>query len=341
MAKSWSGSTINRPRIAALSLSLLIAPCLAAAVGAQTPAVLPDQQAADRALDVYAVPGRLVLLPDGRKMNIYCVGNGSPTIVLETGLDSGGTMDWRSVQGQMAKKTRTCSYDRAGYAFSDPGPLPRDPSHIAADLHGLLGNAGERAPFLLVGHSMGGIYVRAFARAYPAQVAGMVLVDSSSAGQNDAAPAGKSDQTRFLSTLRDCLQQARVQSIRPGTACMAAPPANSSSALKAALYKNTARLSAFQTLMSEYQGFLALPPATDQTRLGSIPLTVLYVHHPELKDADAIWADLQKQLATLSDKGSAKLVAGSGHFIEIDKPEVLIAAVDDMVDQLRAETTRH
>ena len=92
------------------------------AVHAQTPAADSDQQTAGRALDIYAAPNRLVSLPDGRKMNIYCVGNGSPTIVLETGLDAGGTLDWRSVQGQIAKKTRTCSYDRAGYAFSDPVP---------------------------------------------------------------------------------------------------------------------------------------------------------------------------------------------------------------------------
>lgn len=153
----------------------------------------------------------------------------------------------------------------------------------------------------------------------------------------------KQKKQKFVSTVRNCLADARAQIIRAGTACLPAPPANSSYALKAALYKNTAKPSVFQTMMSEYQGFLTLPPATDKAKLGSIPITVLYVRHPELREADAVWEGLQKQLAGLSDKGSAIFVADSGHFIEIDQPQALISAVDEMVDQIRdsAKTVRH
>ena len=171
----------------------------------------------------------------------------------------------------------------------------------------------------------------------------MVLIDFSTAGQNDLAPVGKTEEARLRSTVRNCLADARARIIRAGTACLPAPPVNSSYALKAALYKNTAKPSVFQTMMSEYQGFLTLPPATDKAKLGSIPIAVLYVRHPELKEADAVWEGLQKQLAGLSDKGSAIFVADSGHFIEIDQPQALISAVDDIVNQVRspAQTMRH
>ena len=331
MAKSWNGSIIKGACVAALLMSAPAARAQAPASGVPT---------ADRSLDIYAAPNRLVALPDGRKMNIYCLGSGSPTIVLETGADSGGTMDWRRVQSDIAKKSRTCSYDRAGYAFSAPGPFPRDISHLNSDLHALLAAAGERGPFLLVGHSMGGPYVRAFARTWPGDVAGMVLIDSSSAGQGDIAPLARADAARFAAKLRDCTEQARVQMIRPGTQCMAAPPANASIQLKDALYKNTTKVTAFETLRSEYDGFLALAPATDTASLGAIPLTVLYVHHPEYKEVDVLWEGMQKKLATISSKGALKLVANSGHFIEIDQPQALIGAIDDVVDQVRG-STRH
>jgi pimeloyl-ACP methyl ester carboxylesterase len=114
-------------------------------------------------------------------LHINCVGEGSPTMILESGL---GTMsaDWANVQPEVAKTTRVCAYDRAGTGWSEPGPEPRDPRQIARELHALLGKAGIDGPYVLVGQSFGGLYARMYAARYPNEVEGMVLVDASHPG---------------------------------------------------------------------------------------------------------------------------------------------------------------
>jgi pimeloyl-ACP methyl ester carboxylesterase len=112
----------------------------------------------------------------GRSLNIFCSGEGSPTVILEGNWGSPG-YSWTYIQRAMAKFTHTCWYDRAGYGWSDPGPFPNHSDSIARDLHKLLTAACIRPPYVLVGHAMGGFHVRVFQGFYPSEVAGMVLVD--------------------------------------------------------------------------------------------------------------------------------------------------------------------
>ena len=126
---------------------------------------------------------------DGHRMHMDCVGNGSPTIVLDAGLGDDGLI-WGGVQPVLAKSTRVCSYDRAGFGLSDALPGPRDADHIAAELHGLLAAAGIDGPIVLMGHSIAGIYIRDYATKYPADVAGLIFVDGSTPLQ-DQNPAFK------------------------------------------------------------------------------------------------------------------------------------------------------
>jgi pimeloyl-ACP methyl ester carboxylesterase len=121
-------------------------------------------------------PGRLVDVSGDTRMHIYCTGEGSPTVVLDAGLN-GGTMSWAKVQEQVSNHTRVCSYDRAGMSWSEPGPKPRTFMRIADELHALLQAAGEDGPYVVVGHSVGAHTIRFFAQEYPADVAGIVLVD--------------------------------------------------------------------------------------------------------------------------------------------------------------------
>jgi pimeloyl-ACP methyl ester carboxylesterase len=121
-------------------------------------------------------PGRLVDVGGGINMHIYCTGEGSPTIVLDAGLN-GGTMSWAQVQEQVSNHTRVCSYDRAGMSWSEPGTKPRTYMKIADELHVLLAASGEEGPYVLVGHSVGAHTVRFFVQKYPTDVAGVVLVD--------------------------------------------------------------------------------------------------------------------------------------------------------------------
>jgi alpha-beta hydrolase superfamily lysophospholipase len=111
---------------------------------------------------------------NGHKMHMYCTGSGTPTIVLEAGLGDDAIV-WRGVQPALSKTTRVCAYDRAGLGWSDPLPPPRDADHIAADLHDLLREAKITGPVVLMGHSMGGIYLRDYASRYPENVAAAAI----------------------------------------------------------------------------------------------------------------------------------------------------------------------
>lgn len=124
----------------------------------------------------YPPPGQLVDV-GGYRLHINCVGTGSPTVVLESGMFASSSL-WAWVQPEMAHHTRVCAYDRAGMGWSDPGPMPRDARQIAAELHTLLLAAHETGPYVLVGHSLGSASVRVYAARYPSEIAGVVLVDA-------------------------------------------------------------------------------------------------------------------------------------------------------------------
>jgi pimeloyl-ACP methyl ester carboxylesterase len=125
-------------------------------------------------------PGKLIDL-GGHQLHLLCTGTGSPTVVVETGLGD-FSFDWTLVQHEVSRFTRICTYDRAGYAWSDPGPKPRTFAQINLELHDALQKLGERGPFVLVGHSYGGPVMMNYAAVYPQDAAGMVLVDSAFEG---------------------------------------------------------------------------------------------------------------------------------------------------------------
>jgi len=134
----------------------------------------PFAEAADA--KAYPPPGQLVDV-GGYRLHIYCTGSGGPTVVVEAGLGDWST-SWGFVQSEVEKTTRVCTYDRAGMGWSDPGPLPRDAAQFAKELHTLLQNADVPGPYVMVGHSLGGLGVRVFVHEYASEVAGVVLIES-------------------------------------------------------------------------------------------------------------------------------------------------------------------
>lgn len=126
--------------------------------------------------EIYAHPGQLVSAGDGAKLNIYCMGQGSPTVVFDSGFEDWAPA-WAAVQPRVAGFTRACSYDRAGAGFSTPGPMPRTSERIADELYAALHNAGISGPYILAGSAFGSYNIRAFADRHNAEVAGLVLVD--------------------------------------------------------------------------------------------------------------------------------------------------------------------
>jgi len=148
--------------------------------------------------EIYTRPGTLVPA-DGTRLNLYCMGNGSPAVVFDSGWEDWAPV-WTIVQPEVAKWTRACSYDRAGAGFSDPGPLPRTSVRIADELRSALHNGGIKGPYILVGHAFGGDNVRTFAARHPGEVAGLVLVEA----DVTSSPEERRGQARLIASLREC-----------------------------------------------------------------------------------------------------------------------------------------
>jgi pimeloyl-ACP methyl ester carboxylesterase len=149
----------------------------------------------------YPPPGQLIDV-GGHRLHLYCTGSGSPTVVLEPG-GGASSSDFGWITPAVARDTRVCVYDRAGRGWSDPADGPQDGAHIAADLHTLLQRAQVPGPYVLAGHSFGGLYVQSFAAQFPDQVAGMVLLDSTAPKPGPAQPinAGSGDMVHRVAAL--------------------------------------------------------------------------------------------------------------------------------------------
>jgi len=284
----------------------------------------------------HPMPGRLVDV-GGYKMHINCGGQGIPAVILDSGLGD-SYVSWRKVQPQIAKFTQVCSYDRAGLGYSESSPHPRTSKVMAEELHTLLHNAGILPPYVLTGHSMGGYNVRLFASLYRSEVAGMVLVDSSHPDQ----------EKRFPQALND-LDKTWVREQEFFTFSM---PFGIPRVL--GFCGNDAQVRAVDCNFHSYREGLAALKAFSESAaqaatvrsLGDLPLAVLS-HDPEVPEpevpADLVkpmndaWEEMQDELAHLSTRGTRTVAKNSSHYIQIYRPDLVIAAIRGVVDQARQE----
>jgi pimeloyl-ACP methyl ester carboxylesterase len=272
----------------------------------------------------------------GYKMHIDCAGEGSPTVILESGL--GDTyVSWRKVQPQIAKLTRVCSYDRAGLGYSESSSQPRTSTVIAGELHALLRAAGVAPPYVLVGHSMGGYDVRLYASLYRHEVAGMVLVDASHPDQENRFPPE--------------FKNIEGTEIREGEFMEFAMPFGVPRLLNLCDDDPVLRAAEcnFQTMREDIAEFKSRRESAAQTAatgaLGDMPLAVLS-HDPDKPSADLpedlakpindAWEKMQEELVHLSTRGTRVIAKNSSHYIQIDRPDVVIDAVRGVVEQARA-----
>ncbi len=289
-------------------------------------------ESAAEAADVRAnpPPGQMVDV-GGYRLHINCMGTGSPTVVIDAGWGD-WSLGWSSVQADVAKTTRVCTYDRAGMGYSEAGPLPRDAEQFAGELHTLLDRAGIPGPYLLVGHSLGGLPVRVFTHEYPAEVAGVVLVDSMSPGQarEPAADASSTTPTgagrSSIPALLARFGVLRLVSGPPGPAPNLSPQAKEAYAA----FSVTPRSA--QAWADEGTGVPAsLTQAGAVKSFGDLPLIVL----SRGLDQDPDWQRMQAELLKLSSNSQAMIADKSGHNIHYDQPEAAVAAIVKMVEQLR------
>ena len=262
----------------------------------------------------------------GHRLHLNCTGTGSPTVVLENGLSETSPL-WSAITAQVSRTTRICAYDRAGQGWSDDVTHPQDGIAVATDLHTLLARAGEHGPYVLAGHSVGGTLAMTYAARYPAQVAGMVLLDSSSPHQFTALP----DFPRTYALMRRLLPVvptlARVGGLQltPQSASTALPPNAAAQVQSFATSPRGAR-----SMRDEHSQLRAVfAQAQALTTFDSKPVAV--VTSRANADGTTGWTAAQDRLAALSTN-STHWVADTTH----------VGLLDDAAgstDSIRAITT--
>ena len=301
--------------------------------------------------EIYTRPGTLVPA-DGTRLNLYCMGSGSPAVVFDSGWEDWAPV-WTIVQPEVAKWTRACSYDRAGAGFSDPGPLPRTSVRIADELRSALHNGGIEGPYILVGHAFGGDNVRTFAARYPAEVAGLVLVEA----DVTSSPEERRGQARLIASLREC--RDAIAAGKPLPALPGRPARTCAQqffrGLPEAMWSpelNTKLLELAQTKVAMYDAYISEMEQMPQDEtylekhsrpLGSLPIRVLSTGNHgihALDQAHPLNAEQQKyehevareQAGWLALSSNAKqlFTDKSSEYIPFDQPSFVVEAIHEV-----------
>lgn len=362
----------------ALGLSLLTASAIAAAQPAATsqavqtpvPQVAATPSKVEPGLAAEYVRPHMLVDIGGRKLNLFCMGEGKTTVLFDAG-GSDWSVIWALVQPAVARNARACSYDRAGLGYSDSDPGPRTPFAIADDLHKLVRAAGLTRPLVLVGHSLGGFNMKLYSALYPEDVAGLLLIDPSEERDSDrtrnfitqgwgASIAAQSELSgqRFLSALisryRGCAEAAERAPLDPTSISYrrctdpVRPALGPIIAAERAVVQRTAQYQRAQA--SEIAYSVYGDPRADSVYanlfrpgvIGARPLIVLTSPEDDsaepLDAADAAAGNrLHDETALLSTSGCREVVTGTGHNIEIDRPDAVIDAVNRMIRQVNAK----
>jgi pimeloyl-ACP methyl ester carboxylesterase len=290
-------------------------------------------------------------------LSIDCRGQGSPTVILDSGLGV-PAIGWNPVQTEVAKFAHVCSYDRAGYGWSGATSAPRTSIQIAKELHALLEAANEKGPYILVGHSFGGYNVRVYNGQYPNDVAGMVLVDASHEDQNDRMPPAM--QAFMKKTVEQLKRQEmlapwliRFGIVRFSQRNQGEAPGVSKEFGQEMLYLQM-QPKFIEASASEMGSFVE---SANEVRaagnLGDKPLVVLTagksadasqlppgIPKKEFDDFHTLWVnDLQVKEAHLSTRGERIMVPDSTHMIPFERPDVIISAIHSVYNAANVTTT--
>ena len=300
----------------------------------------------------YAVTDGAATLPDGRRIQFVCMGEGSPTVILTAGFGDWGAT-WRKVHRPIAGHTRVCSWDRPGVGFSDAS---------AADLEAALVTAGLAGPYVMVGHSLGAYESMTFTDRHPDQVVGFVSVDGSFPDQMARFREG-SPTIMAMGDEMEAAEAARtsrcILDLRAGRVVFGGPdpdgclkfPADYPAAVSAAMAGLDAdgRRLATQVSLGEHLERSAAGLANPARDYGDIPLVVLTagatptdLPEPVLAawpQHEAVWMRGHDAVAALSSRGVNRVIPDAGHYIQMDRPDVVIATVIEVVEAARARAS--
>ena len=282
-------------------------------------------------------PGTLVDV-GGRKLHLYCTGKGGPSVILEAGADS-FSVDWALVQPKIAKTRRVCSYDRAGYGWSDPGPEWDTVEQVAHDLETALRNAGEHPPYLLVGQSMGGLFVRWYQHEHPDQVAGMVLVDT----YETTAPVNGKQVPLYTLTKEQLqtnlpppssLKKPRVPTEVHPPFDKVPPDVQKTHLWLERHFFETLDFNKGPAMMESWRSAFSILHQTSlkQDSLNGLPLVILTRENINEDEREQ-----QNDLLHLSSGAKQTIAVHSGHFIQIERPDLVVGSIDEILSTQPAQ----
>ena len=286
-------------------------------------------------------PGNMYRV-NGRFMRLQCMGQGSPAIVLEAGGGKDG-LTWAGIQPKLALHTQVCSYDRAGLGWSDPGRTPRDADHVATELHGLLASAHIHVPVVLMGHSMGGLFVRDYAAHYPTEVAGLVFEDSSSPLQNRQPAYRAFEEPRKGTRFDEFLNEATIELGIPRLLGMCSGSSDQVKGISQRIFYEDRCHEPFRAMEAEMEAFdLSGQETVNTGPFGDMPILILF--HDLAIDASNIPQSLieetkvnQDAFLRLSTRTHRVIVKISGHSVHFDRPDVVEREVDDFIERIRGD----
>lgn len=291
----------------------------------------------------YPAPGLLIEVNE-HQLHLRCMGQGSPTIIMEAGLNE-FSLTWSRVQPSLAEISRVCVYDRAGLGWSDASSRPRNLNNMVNELNTLLINAEIDTPYILVGHSFGGIITRLYANQYPDDVIGMVLVDASHEDMIALRP------DLFESSTEQLIAQFESLAFMSNSGIMALAPEE----IPAPDYPEYA-IEQYRALLVSRGYFDA---AIAETKIfednlsylmgindnsGEMPLIVIsrgqaeplpFMDESAIEELEAFWSQLQGELLNLSTNSRQIMAENSGHYIQLSEPEIVIEALHELVLSLR------
>ncbi|MBV9572379.1 MAG: alpha/beta hydrolase [Alphaproteobacteria bacterium] len=300
---------------------------------------------------------RLVDIGNGRRMNIVCIGSGSPTVLFEYGLGS-HLLHWQKVQQDVSALTTACFYDRAGYGTSDPSPRSMTAQNVTDDLYWLLDKAGVQKPFVLIGHSLGGLYATLYADRFPSQVAGLVLIEPSFAGQDLGETAEEQHRSEKIfmagqaesARCGDLARQGKLS--RANSAGCFMPSPGRTEAEIDYLAEQFFKPFRWDAMLSESRNLHATGALSEDEQeeqraaisYGDKPMIVLTAgvapKLPEETEEEhdknmAHWKAGHDRLAARSIRGKSIVVPNAGHMIQLDQPQAVIDAVREVVLHVR------
>ena len=283
----------------------------------------------------FPAPGELYDV-GGRNLHLTCMGDGSATVLLEAGGASSSTQ-WVPLQEQLAEFSRVCSYDRAGVGWSDPSSSELSFEDGARDLEALLSAAEVPGPYILVGHSKGGLHVRTYARLYPDEVSGVLLLDATE--EEHTFPRLESMEAEAAASRPQVyLANFGVLRLLLRYAPDALPLPEIPKEIRPQFFRELARPDMWKAAISEVSAFQMTPAemrvAGGFGDLGDVPLIVI-THGRLFTGAEAFkeegWPEAQQRLAALSSNGELLVAKDSGHAIMWDEPELVVDSVNRLI----------